>query len=125
MLAKLPDPLPGIKCHEKRGWLPTDFDVQCREILNKHVRAVLRKRMNIPEDRMYLFNFIKIIRYIKNNLYTFLLDPTSLPRKRKHGIKLKTNKTINKRTKKGKANSTKIQSNVTSTLELNEINEDL
>ncbi|KAL6422616.1 hypothetical protein ACFW04_010683 [Cataglyphis niger] len=102
MLAKLPDPLPGIKCHEKRGWLPTDFDVQCREILNKHVRAVLRKRMNIPEDH-----------------------PTSLPRKRKHGIKLKTNKTINKRTKKGKANSTEIQSNVTSTLELNEINEDL
>lgn len=59
MLAKLPDPLPGIKCHEKRGWLPTGFDVQCREILNKQVRAVLRKRMNIPEDRMYLFNFIK------------------------------------------------------------------
>ncbi|XP_012220563.2 general transcription factor 3C polypeptide 5 [Linepithema humile] len=77
MLAKLPDPLPGIRCHEKRGWLPTDFDVQCREILNKQVRAVLRKRMNIPEDH-----------------------PTSLPRKRKHGIKLKINKTINKRTKK-------------------------
>lgn len=55
MLAKLPDPLPGIRCHEKRGWLPTDFDVQCREILNKQVRAVLRKRMNIPEDRMCRF----------------------------------------------------------------------
>ncbi|XP_070156549.1 general transcription factor 3C polypeptide 5 [Polyergus mexicanus] len=102
MLAKLPDPLPGIKCHEKRGWLPTGFDVQCREILNKQVRAVLRKRMNIPEDH-----------------------PTSLPRKRKHGIKLKTNKTINKRTRKGKANSTEIQLNVTPTLESNVINEDL
>ncbi|GAB1862390.1 General transcription factor 3C polypeptide 5 [Camponotus japonicus] len=102
MLAKLPDPLPDIKCHEKRGWLPFGFDVQCREILNKQVRAVLRKKMNIPEDH-----------------------PTSLPRRRKHGIKLKTNKTINKRTKKGKANSTETQSNVTPTLELNVINENL
>jgi len=60
MLAKLPDPMPGTKCHEKRGWLPTDFDVQCREIINKQVRAVLRKRMNIPEDRTYyLIQFIK------------------------------------------------------------------
>ncbi|XP_072749433.1 general transcription factor 3C polypeptide 5 [Anoplolepis gracilipes] len=104
MLAKLPDPLPGIKCHEKRGWLPTGFDVQCREILNKQVRAVLRKRMNIPEDH-----------------------PTSLPRRRKHGIKLKTNKTMktNKRMKKGKANSTEIRANITPTLESNVINEDL
>lgn len=58
MLAKLPDPLPGIRCHEKRGWLPTGFDVQCREILNKQVRAVLRKRMNIPEDRTCRFHFV-------------------------------------------------------------------
>ncbi|OAD55297.1 General transcription factor 3C polypeptide 5 [Eufriesea mexicana] len=53
MLAKLPDPLPGTRCHEKRGWLPSGFDVQCREIINKQVRAVLRKQMNIPEDRAY------------------------------------------------------------------------
>lgn len=53
MLAKLPDPLPGIRCHEKRGWLPVGFDAQCREIINRQVRAVLRKQMNIPEDRMY------------------------------------------------------------------------
>ncbi|KAK0088056.1 hypothetical protein PV326_004954 [Microctonus aethiopoides] len=59
MLAKLPAPLPGAKCHEKRGWLPIGFDDQCREILNRQVRAVLRKQMNIPEDH-----------------------PTSLPRKR-------------------------------------------
>ncbi|XP_018369535.1 PREDICTED: general transcription factor 3C polypeptide 5 isoform X2 [Trachymyrmex cornetzi] len=90
MLAKLPDPLPGVRCHEKRGWLPTDFDVQCREILNKQVRAVLRKRMNIPEDH-----------------------PTSLPRKRKYGIKLKYNKMINKKTKKNTTNSTEIQANIT------------
>lgn len=51
MLAKLPDPMTGTRCHEKRGWLPSGFDVQCREIINKQVRAVLRKKMNIPEDR--------------------------------------------------------------------------
>ncbi|XP_012153767.2 general transcription factor IIIC subunit l(2)37Cd isoform X2 [Megachile rotundata] len=68
MLAKLPDPAPGIRCHEKRGWLPSGFDAQCREIINKQVRAVLRKQMNIPEDH-----------------------PTSMPRKRgiKRGIKPK------------------------------------
>ncbi|XP_077268995.1 LOW QUALITY PROTEIN: general transcription factor IIIC subunit l(2)37Cd [Temnothorax americanus] len=98
MLAKLPDPLPDARCHEKRGWLPTGFDVQCREILNKQVRAVLRKRMNIPEDH-----------------------PTSLPRKRKRGMKLKYNKLINKRTQqKNTTNSTEIQANVTSTSKLKE-----
>ncbi|XP_034945411.1 general transcription factor 3C polypeptide 5 [Chelonus insularis] len=49
MLAKLPDPI-GIKCHEKRGWLPSGFSDHCREIINKQVRLVLRKKMNIPED---------------------------------------------------------------------------
>ncbi|KAH0946082.1 hypothetical protein HN011_007029 [Eciton burchellii] len=87
MLAKLPDPMPGTKCHEKRGWLPNDFDVQCREIINKQVRAVLRKRMNIPEDH-----------------------PTSLPRKRKRGVRTKTNKMVKKKTKR---NSTQIQPDVT------------
>lgn len=77
MLAKLPDPLPGIRCHEKRGWLPVGFDAQCREIINRQVRAVLRKQMNIPEDH-----------------------PTSLPRKRKSGIKLKLNKLGAKQKKK-------------------------
>ncbi|KAK9305917.1 hypothetical protein QLX08_003275 [Tetragonisca angustula] len=76
MLAKLPD-LPGSKCHEKRGWLPSGFDVQCREIINKQVRAVLRKQMNIPEDH-----------------------PTSLPRKRKSRIKLKLNKLRGKKRKR-------------------------
>ncbi|XP_012530118.2 general transcription factor 3C polypeptide 5 isoform X2 [Monomorium pharaonis] len=98
MLAKLPDPLPGARCHEKRGWLPPGFDVQCREILNKQVRAVLRKRMNIPEDH-----------------------PTSLPRKRKkHGIRLRYNKMINKKTKKITTNSTEIQADVPSTSKLTE-----
>ncbi|XP_043790065.1 general transcription factor 3C polypeptide 5 isoform X2 [Apis laboriosa] len=77
MLAKLPDPLPGTKCDEKRGWLPSGFDVQCREIINKQVRIVLRKQMNIPDDH-----------------------PTSLPRKRKYKMKLKRNKFKTKKRKK-------------------------
>jgi len=73
MLAKLPDPLPGIRCHEKKGWLPTGFDIQCREILNKQVRAVLRKRMNIPEDRMSISSLLKIKLFIEDKLI-FLLQ---------------------------------------------------
>jgi len=42
---------------------------------------------------------------IKEN-YIFIIDPTSLPRKRKYGIKLKYNKMINKKTKKNTTNST-------------------
>ena len=51
MLAKLPNHWQGTKCHDKRGWLPIGFSDQCREIINRQVRAVLRKQMNIPEDR--------------------------------------------------------------------------
>ncbi|KAF7417727.1 hypothetical protein HZH68_000380 [Vespula germanica] len=76
MLAKLPDPMPGTRCHEKRGWLPSGFDVQCREIINKQVRAVLRKKMNIPEDH-----------------------PTTLPRKRKWGAGHRINRLKKKKTK--------------------------
>ncbi|XP_043279585.1 general transcription factor 3C polypeptide 5 [Venturia canescens] len=51
MLAKLPDHLPpGARCHEKHGWLPSGFSDQCREIINRQVRVVLRKQMNIPAD---------------------------------------------------------------------------
>lgn len=50
MLDKLPDVLPGTKCHKKRGWLPSGFGDQCREIINRQVKAVLRKQMNIPEN---------------------------------------------------------------------------
>ncbi|XP_033225218.1 general transcription factor 3C polypeptide 5 [Belonocnema kinseyi] len=60
MLSKLPDPLPGTKCDLKLGWLPNGFDAQCREIINRQIRAELRKQNNIPEDH-----------------------PTSLPRKKK------------------------------------------
>ncbi|XP_066599011.1 general transcription factor 3C polypeptide 5 isoform X2 [Prorops nasuta] len=77
MLAKLPDPLPGTKCDEKLGWLPSAFGEQCREIINKHVRAVLRKQMNIPEDH-----------------------PTSLPRKRKSLAKHRLQKALSKTQKR-------------------------
>ncbi|KZC07299.1 General transcription factor 3C polypeptide 5, partial [Dufourea novaeangliae] len=77
MLAKLPDPLPTIRCHEKRGWLPSGFDIQCREIINRQVRAVLRKQMNIPDDY-----------------------PTEIPRKRKRVIKLTLNKLKSRKKKK-------------------------
>lgn len=50
MLTKLPDTLPETKCHEKYGWLPVGFDDRCREIINKQVRAVLKRIANIPED---------------------------------------------------------------------------
>ncbi|XP_015182271.1 PREDICTED: general transcription factor 3C polypeptide 5 [Polistes dominula] len=80
MLAKLPDPLPGTRCHEKRGWLPSGFDTQCREIINKQIRNVLRKQLNIPEDH-----------------------PTTLPRKRKWGPGHRINR-INCKKKKTNAN---------------------
>jgi len=60
MLAKLPKHLPGVKCHEKRGWLPSGFSEQCREIINRQVRATLRRQRNMPVNH-----------------------PTSLPQKRK------------------------------------------
>ncbi|XP_012278191.1 general transcription factor 3C polypeptide 5 [Orussus abietinus] len=78
MLAKLPDPATtGVECHSKMGWLPSGFDDQCREIINRHVRAVLRKRMNIPEDH-----------------------PTALPRKQKYGARLTTGRCVNRKKKK-------------------------
>ncbi|XP_043497307.1 general transcription factor 3C polypeptide 5 [Polistes fuscatus] len=81
MLAKLPDPLPGTRCHEKRGWLPSGFDSQCREIINRQIRNVLRKQLNIPEDH-----------------------PTTLPRKRKFGPGRRINR-INCKRKKTNANA--------------------
>ncbi|KAI4497994.1 hypothetical protein M0802_006818 [Mischocyttarus mexicanus] len=83
MLAKLPDPLPGTRCHEKRGWLPIGFDSQCREIINKQIRNVLRKKMNIPEDH-----------------------PTTLPRKRKWGPGYRINRINFKRRKANAKNQT-------------------
>lgn len=57
MLRKLPKPLSGTKCDSKLGWLPSGFDAQCREIINRQIRAELRKQNNIPEDRTLKNNF--------------------------------------------------------------------
>lgn len=96
MLAKLPDPLPTTRCHEKRGWLPSGFDAQCREIINKQVRAVLRKQMNIPEDcacHYLLYNEMTVDSCLFYNHLSRFTDPTDIPKhKRKRGIKLKLNK---------------------------------
>ncbi|XP_053592854.1 general transcription factor 3C polypeptide 5 isoform X2 [Microplitis demolitor] len=76
MFAKLPDPMPGVKCDEKRGWLPPGFSEHCREIMNKQVLVVLRKKMNIPTNY-----------------------PTTLPRKRRipSTLKLMKAKNVKKR----------------------------
>ncbi|XP_058806576.1 general transcription factor 3C polypeptide 5 [Phymastichus coffea] len=77
MFDKYLGPPPGAVCHEKLGWLPPTFDEMCREIINKQVRAELRKLMNIPENH-----------------------PTSLPRKRKFEITSKKKKKRNRDRKK-------------------------
>ena len=58
MLAKYKGPPPGTECNEKYGWFYRGFDDLCREIINKQVRIVLRKQMNIPENCNYLFYYI-------------------------------------------------------------------
>ncbi|XP_014214781.1 general transcription factor 3C polypeptide 5 [Copidosoma floridanum] len=73
MLDKYLGPPPGTPCHEKMGWLPSNFDDLCREILSKYVRIELRKMMNIPENH-----------------------PTTLPRK----LKILSDRTIQKKKKK-------------------------
>ena len=54
MFSKYEGPPPDSKCHEKYGWLFKGFDEICREIINKQVRVVLRRVMNIPENREIL-----------------------------------------------------------------------
>lgn len=41
MLDKIPTPLSGATCNEKSGWLPANFDDQCREILTDIVKRLL------------------------------------------------------------------------------------
>lgn len=42
MLEKIPTPLSGATCNEKTGWLPPNFDDNCREILNEAVYNLIR-----------------------------------------------------------------------------------
>lgn len=42
MLEKIPTPLSGAICNEKTGWLPSNFDDNCRELLNEAVSNLIR-----------------------------------------------------------------------------------
>lgn len=37
MLDKIPSPLSGAACNEKTGWLPPNFDDNCRELLSETI----------------------------------------------------------------------------------------
>lgn len=50
MLDKIPTPLSGAICNEKTGWLPPNFDDNCREILNEAVSNLIRKSETDDED---------------------------------------------------------------------------
>lgn len=41
MLDKIPTPLSGATCNEKTGWLPPNFDDNCREILTETIDELL------------------------------------------------------------------------------------
>lgn len=41
MLDKIPTPLSGAICNEKTGWLPPNFDDNCREILTETIDELL------------------------------------------------------------------------------------
>lgn len=43
MLHKIPSPLSGVSCNEKRGWLPEGFMEQCRDILSGIASANMQK----------------------------------------------------------------------------------
>lgn len=50
MLDKIPSPLSGATCNEKTGWLPPNFDDNCREILSETIRNLMEKLQ--PESEM-------------------------------------------------------------------------
>lgn len=41
MLDKIPTPMSGAICSEKMGWLPPNFDDNCREILTETINELL------------------------------------------------------------------------------------
>ncbi|XP_055315965.1 general transcription factor 3C polypeptide 5 [Sitodiplosis mosellana] len=44
MLDKIPTPLSGAICNEKTGWLPPNFDDNCREILTETINELLESQ---------------------------------------------------------------------------------
>lgn len=50
MLDKIPTPSSGAVCNERTGWLPPNFDDNCREILNETVSALIRTSEDEDDD---------------------------------------------------------------------------
>lgn len=50
MLDKIPTPSSGAVCNEKTGWLPPNFDDNCREILNETVSNLIRTSENEEDE---------------------------------------------------------------------------
>lgn len=46
MLQKIPSPLSGAICNEKRGWLPAGFMENCRDILSAIAQGNMQKICN-------------------------------------------------------------------------------
>lgn len=44
MLDKIPTPISGATCNEKTGWLPPNFDDNCREILTDRINELLEQQ---------------------------------------------------------------------------------
>lgn len=47
MLDKIPSPLSGAVCNEKSGWLPANFDEQCRTIMVDIVRGLAKAQREL------------------------------------------------------------------------------
>lgn len=62
MLDKIPTPLSGATCNEKSGWLPANFDDQCREILSAIIKELIAKNR---EDNEYTEETVIVIFYLK------------------------------------------------------------
>ena len=50
MLDKLPTPLSGAICNEKTGWLPPNFDDNCRVILSETISNLLNETDDSMEN---------------------------------------------------------------------------
>lgn len=44
MLDKIPTPISGATCNEKTGWLPPNFDDNCREILTDTINELVEQQ---------------------------------------------------------------------------------
>lgn len=52
MLARLPEATSGKSCNPKTGWLPEQFNEQCREIANKYVQQMTKQLFIEEKDKI-------------------------------------------------------------------------